>query len=77
MVGMGPLNLVSSALYSVSIAVLWGEGGGQIRGLEHAKTVNPFGEQSWSQAAESEFMSVNRCSVTACCVLEQPSSELF
>lgn len=54
-----------------------GWGGGQRRGLEHAKTVNPFGEQSWSQAAESEFMSVNRCSATACCVLEQTSSELF
>lgn len=44
-------------------------------GLEHARIVNPLGEQSWSQTAESEFMSVNGYLATARCILEQPHVE--
>lgn len=50
-------------------------GVGKRGGLEHARIVNPFGEQSWSQTAESEFMSVNGCFATTRCTLEQPQAE--
>lgn len=73
--GLGLFNLVSSVLYSGFYCCLVGWGRGKEGGLEHARIVNPLGEQSWSQTAESEFMSVNGCLATARGILEQPHAE--